>query len=81
MTLTLKVILMESYKPGGNKTNIWVWIITAFFLIVGIAFIIIANFSNVVSWLRVFGITLIVCCAPIVAWLIYQIAKYKINKM
>ena len=43
-------------KPGGNKANIVVGIISAIFLIAGITLIVIANFTELVSWLKTFGI-------------------------
>jgi uncharacterized membrane protein (DUF485 family) len=72
---------MEQFRNGGKKTNIWVWIITGFFLAVGITFIVIANFNAMVEWFRVFGITLVVLCAPVLLWLIYQVIKHKIKDM
>lgn len=70
-----------NYKNGGGKTNVWVWIITGFFLAVGITFIVIANFNAMIEWFRTFGITLVALCTPVIVWLVYQIIKQKLKDM
>ena len=68
-------------KPGGNKANIVVGIISAIFLIAGITLIVVANFTKLVSWLKIFGITLCVMCAPLIITIIYSVLNNKINKI
>lgn len=68
-------------KPGGNKTNVIVGIISAIFLIAGIALIVVANFTELVSWLKTFGITLCVMCVPLIIMIIYRVLKNEINKI
>lgn len=72
---------MEQYKNGEKKTNIWVWIITGVLLLIGITFIVIANFNAMIEWFRVFGITLVALCAPVICWLTFQIIKKKLKDM
>ena len=68
-------------KPGGNKANIVVGIISAIFLIAGITLIVVANFTELVSWLKTFGITLCVMCVPLIITIIYSVLNNKINKI
>lgn len=73
--------MATKYREGGKKTNLWVWIITGLFAAVGIALLIITNFTNIVKWLRVFGVTMIAVSAPILAKLLFELIKDKIRKM
>ena len=78
-----KQMNMANYNltPGGNKANIVVGIISAIFLIAGITLIVVANFTELVSWLKTFGITLCVMCVPLIITIIYSVLNNKINKI
>jgi membrane protein YdbS with pleckstrin-like domain len=72
---------MANYKNGGSKTNIWVWIVSGVFLLIGITFIVISCFDDMVEWFRTFGITLVVIAAVPTAWVIYKILDNKYKHM
>lgn len=72
---------MANYKNGGNGTNIIVWIITGLFLIVGVTFIVISCFDDMIEWFRTFGITMLVIGAVPAAWLLYKILDNKFRNM
>ena len=72
---------MANYKPGGNKSNISILVVTGIFLLVGIVLIVWANFNSIMSWMRVSGIALLVIMAPIMASIIYKMIKDKVNKI
>ena len=73
--------IMSNFRPGGNRTNIIAIIVTVVFLLIGVTFIVIATFNDLVSWFRTFGITLVAISAPVVAWLLYNLIKRHIEKM
>ena len=72
---------MSNYKPGGSRTNIIAIIVTVVFMLLGVAFIVIATFNDIVAWFRTFGITLVAISTPVVAWLLYNLIKRHIERM
>ena len=72
---------MVNYNPNGNKKNIVLIIITALFLIIGTAFIVIGCWNDMLSWFKTFGIALLVLVSPLIIWFIYKFILKKIKDM
>ncbi len=70
---------MAQYKNGGGKSQIIILIITIIFAIVGVVLIVVANYTNVVKWLKVSGIATVVATAPIIIMIAFNIIQNKIK--
>lgn len=70
---------MAQFKNGGGKSQIVILVITILFAIVGIVLIVVANFTNVVAWLKVSGIATIVAAMPIIIMITFNIIQNKIK--
>ena len=79
--MPIRETCMASYKNGGNKTNIWVWIISGVFLLVGITFLVVARFNAMVEWLKTFGLTMVILAAVPLAWVVYKVLDRKYKNM
>ena len=56
-------------------------LVTFIFISLGIALILIGAHSQIVSWLKTFGIAFLVCACPLVLWAIYRVINNKIKEM
>ena len=73
---------MANYnKPNGSNKNIGVIIIMAVFAIIGIACFIIGWRNEIVSWMKTFGIVIVVITSPLIVYLVYKFIMNKINKI
>ena len=73
---------MASYnRPNENKKNIGVIIVTAVFAIIGIICIIIGYGSNFLTWLKTFGVVILVLVSPVLVFVIFKIIIKKIKDM
>lgn len=56
-------------------------LVTLIFIILGVALVLIGAYSQVVSWLKTFGIAFLVCACPLVIWVIFKVINKKIKEM
>lgn len=68
-------------KPNGNNKNIGVIAVSLFFAIAGLILIIIGYQNEIVSWMKTFGIVVLVISTPIIVFVLYQIINKKIKDM
>ena len=68
-------------KPNGNKKSIGVIIVTTVFAIIGIICIIIGYGSEFLTWLRTFGIVILVLVSPILTFIIFHLIITKVKDM
>lgn len=73
---------MANYnKPNGNNKNIGVIIIMAVFAIIGVTCLIIGYKNEIVSWMKTFGIVILVLLSPAIVYLLYKFIISKIKDM
>ena len=73
-------MIMEIYKPS-KKVN-WALIITMLsFVVIGSIMLLIGFHSNVLSFLKKFGLVIMVLALPIALWLLYDLVIKKIKEM
>lgn len=71
---------MANYnKPNGSNKNIGVVILITVFAIIGIACLVIGWRNEIVSWLKTFGIVILVITSPLVVYLLYRFIMNKIK--
>lgn len=71
---------MANYnKPNGNNKNIGAVILITVFAIIGIACLVIGWRNEIVSWLKTFGIVILVITSPLVVYLLYKFIMNKIK--
>lgn len=73
---------MASYnKPNGSIKNTGAIIVTIVFVILGLIFLLIGYNVRVLSWMKTFGIVILVLLSPVVAFIIYKIIIKKVKDM
>lgn len=71
---------MANYnKPNGSNKNIGAVIITIVFAIIGIACLVIGYRNEIVSWMKTFGIVILVLTSPLIVFLLYKFIMNKIK--
>lgn len=72
---------MASYKPNGNKKSIGVIIVTIVFAIIGLAFLLIGYWNDVIPWMKTFGIVILVLVSPILIFVIFKTIIKRVKEM
>ena len=72
--------LAHSNKPTLSK-NVSILIISGIFALAGTVCLIIGFFNDIVSWLKEFGLAMLVILLPIIAFIIHTIRSKKIKEM
>ena len=71
---------MANYnKPNGNNKNIGMVVITIVFAIIGIVCFIIGYNNEIISWMKTFGIVILVLLLPLIVFLVYKFIIEKIK--
>lgn len=73
---------MANYnKPNGSNKNVGVIIIMSVFAAIGLACFLIGWGNQIVSWMKTFGIVILVITSPVIVFLLYKIIIDKIKDM
>ena len=73
---------MANYnKPKTKNKNLGVIIVMSVFAVLGIACIIIGYGNEFVSWLKTFGIVIVVLALPVIVFIVYRILVKKVKEM
>lgn len=67
--------------PNGSKKSIGVIIVTTVFAIIGCICIIVGYGNEFLTWLKTFGVVILVLVSPILIFVIYRIIIRKIKEM
>ena len=71
---------MGNYKPNSKK-SLGVILVTAIMAVIGVTFLIIGYHTDVLNWMKTFGIVTCILLAPLVLWIIYHYVIRKIKEM
>lgn len=72
---------MDKFKPKKKKDISIVAALTVVFAVLGILCIVVGCYADIVSWLKKFGLGLIIICLPLLIWLIKTVIQNKIKEM
>ena len=66
-------------KPNGKTGSIT--LVSAIFLLLGIAFLVVGYNVQILSWFKTFGIVFLVVAVPVLVWILYTAINNKIKEM
>ena len=72
---------MAKFKKKKQKKNLIMLIVMLVFAVVGITCLVIGFGSDMLVWLRTFGIVILALISPILVYLIYTFVNSKVKEM